>query len=352
MKPRSGLIGGCIALAAWLIGLALSTKAALLGWLFAVLAFAWIPIGCLALLMMTVLVPGSWRKLYGGPLLVGSALIPVAALAMVPLLLGVGALYDWADPSVSARLATFKSEWLSMPFFIARQVIYWAVFVAIWAALMLCPGIRTRLSALGLIAFALLASWMGIDLAESLTPDFHSSIYGLLILSEEWLGGIAFALAIGLRSWRGPAPTAASGAFLVALLMWLYLHAMQFLVIWSGDLPDEVGWYLVRGTGGWAWVTALIFLGQGLGPFFALLVPAVRASRTAMSAIAALTLAMRPVEAAWLLVPGQQSVWPALLLGAVAIVAIAGLGWAALDTIERKRPRWFDPEPFFVDSGD
>lgn len=348
MKSRLPLLTGAIALAAWLVGLMLVPKAALLGWLVAALAFASIPIGCLAVLMMVALVPGTWRRLYTAPLLTGSALLPVAALAMVPLLICVRALYPWADPSVAAGMTTFKAAWLSPGFFIARQLIYWAVLLSLWLALVLLPLARSAIAAAGLIAYAMLASWMGIDLAESLTPHFHSSIYGLLILSGQWLGGVAFGVAVGLQSERGPAPPSAAGALIVALLMWAYLHAMQFIVIWSGDIPAEVVWYVVRGTGGWAWVTGLLFVGQGLLPFFAMLSPDVRSSRTAMTAIALLTLAMRPLESAWLLLPGQGAGWSVWLFALVALVAMAGLGAASVAALRHRRPAWFAGNAWFV----
>ncbi len=342
MNGRVLLLAGLAALALWIVGLLFATKAALLGWLVAFVAFASVPVGCLAILMMVVLVPGSWRRLYTAPLLVGSALLPVAALAALPLLIGLWSLYPWADPAIAAQFTPFKATWLSPGFFIARQIAYWAILLGIWAALLLAPLGRTVIAAPGLIAFALVGSWMGIDLAETLTPDFHSSIYGLLMLGEQWLGGVALALVLGLWPLRKPAPPSAAGAFLVALLMWGYLHAMQFIVIWSGDLPDEVVWYLARGTGVWAWVSGFLFIGQGLAPFFALLSPSVRRSRTALIGIAGVTLAMRPVETAWLLLPQQQSAWAALAFAALALVAMAALAAASVAVIRRRRPDWFD----------
>ncbi len=346
MSRRIPLVAGIAGFALWAIGLAMAAKAALLGWLVAALAFAWVPVGCLAVLMMVVLVPGSWRSLYTGPLLLGSALLPAAAVAILPLLLGLWIVYPWADPSVAAHFAAFKAAWLSPAFFIVRQLVYWAILIAVWLALLLRPLARVPIAAAGLIAFALVASWMGVDLAETLTPEFHSSIYGLLILGCEWLSAVAFALVIGLRRGRGPAPPSASGALMVALLMWAYLHAMQFIVVWSGDLPDEVVWYLARGTGGWAWVTGLLFVGQGLVPFFAMLLPAVRSSRRAMSAIASLTLCMRPLESAWLLLPQEQSALLACLFALAALVGIAGAGAAGVLLALDRRPQFIEPARF------
>jgi hypothetical protein len=343
---RFSLPVGLAALAAWVVGLVFVAKAALLGWLVALVAFASIPVGCLAMLMMVVLVPGSWRRLYTGPLLLGSALLPLAAIAVVPVLIGMGSLYSWSDPNVTAAYPAFKAAWLSPAFFAVRQAIYWAILIGLWLAMLLRPALRLACAAVGLIVYALVASWMGIDLAETITPDFHSSIYGLLMLASGWVAAIGFALAIGLAPARTPAPISAAGAFLVAMLMWAYLHAMQFIVIWSGDLPDEVGWYVSRGTHGWEWLTALLYLGQAIGPFFALLMPAVRNSRRAMVIIGLLTLGLRPIESAWLILPQQSFGWAVWLLAPLALLAMAGLGGASVAALRGRLPDWFRGDRF------
>lgn len=348
MSLRYALPVGIVSLLLWGAGLFLWTKAALLGWLVAFLAFSSVAVGCLSVLMMVILVPGTWRRLYTGPLLIASALLPLAALAAIPILLGLGTLYSWTDPSVTAGYPGFKAEWLSPAFFVIRQIIYWAVFLGLWLAIVLLPSARAGIAAVGLIIFALLASWMGIDLAETLTPGFHSSIYGLLILAGQWIAALGFAIAVGCGVEGKPPGLAAAGVFAVALLAWTYLHAMQFIVIWAGDIPDEVVWYTARGTNGWEFVTALLYLVQGFGPFFAILSPSVRESRTAMTVIALVTLAMRPVEAAWFILPQQDGGWAAWVLAALALVAMVGLGGAAIAAVRKRRPEWTDGGRFFA----
>jgi hypothetical protein len=97
--------------------------------------------------------------------------------------------------------------------------------------------------------FGVVASFAGIDWIESLTPKFHSSIYGLLFLTFQLLAGLAFAIAIALRPGH-PRPTFSYGPiFLSTLLLWAYIQAMQYIVIWAGAIPDEVVWYLRRSAG-------------------------------------------------------------------------------------------------------
>ncbi|WP_229169337.1 hypothetical protein [Bradyrhizobium altum] len=86
--------------------------------------------------------------------------------------------------------------------------------------------------------YALTVSLTGIDWMESLEPNFHSPIYGFLFLSFTLLSGLAFMLGISLLSGRRIGRSAGySGLLLSLILLWAYLHAMQYIVIWSGNIP-------------------------------------------------------------------------------------------------------------------
>ena len=127
MNGRLSLVAAIAGLVAWIAGLVIAPHTALVGWLAAFVAFASVPIGCLSILTMLILVPGTWRALYTRPMLLGSALLPVAAIAVLPLLIGLSTLYPWADPAATASFASFKAAWLSPGFFIFRQVAWFAI---------------------------------------------------------------------------------------------------------------------------------------------------------------------------------------------------------------------------------
>jgi len=118
------------------------------------------------------------------------------------------------------------------------------------------------------------------------------------------------------------------------LLLWAYLHAMQYIIIWAGNIPDEVSWYVVRSGGGWGIVLWVLFLGQFTLPFFALLSARVRASTRALIALSAATLVLRYVEAAVLILPPLElpagPVAACLLVAAVATAAAGVLAWRTL----------------------
>ena len=323
------------------IGLVFATRTVLAAWLVAWLAWGSVPIGALALLMLVALIPGTWRALYAEPLTIGASLMPLVLIAVVPLLIGLGLIYPWTHPEVASTLSGFKALWLSSTFFVIRNIVFLVVLSGFaWALIAASPRSRAAIAAVGMIVYALIGSLIGIDFAETTEPLFHSSIYGLIALTNQWLAGTAFAIIVGLWTTQGRAPRAAAGVLVTGIILWAYMHAMQYIVIWSGDIPGEARWYLERGNGLW-WALAWTVFGlQGFIPFAALLSPTVRRSGRAMVALAGLTLAMRLAENAWLVLPGLKGIgWAVAPLILAASAAMLGCGWWAA-TRTRRSGRW------------
>ena len=342
MTRDRALLIGLVGLAGCIAGLFIAPRDTIVAWLVAWLGWGSIPIGSLALLMLVALIPGTWRELYVPPLTLGTSLMPLVAVAMIPLLVGVALIYPWSNPAVGSAFAGFKGAWLTVTFFVVRAVVYLVVLsLFAWGLLAVREELRPRIAAIGLILYALIGSLIGIDFAESTEPNFHSSIYGLLALTNQWLAGISFAILVGLWTSRGRAPRAAAGVLVTAVLMWGYMHAMQYIVIWAGNIPREAHWYLERGRHGWGALAAILYGLQGLFVFGALLSPSVRSSRHAMMALAALTLMMRLIENAWLVLPGLPGLTLAVApLILAASMAILGLGWVgAIELQARKTGR-------------
>jgi hypothetical protein len=346
MSRERAFFIGIAGLLAWAIGLVFAPRDALVAWLVCWLGWGAIPIGSLALLMLVALIPGSWRRLYGPPLAVGTAMMPLVATAMIPLLLGIGSIYPWTVSGATAGYAAFKAAWLSSGFFVARGIFYLAGLTALgWALLAAEPRSRAPIAAAGVIAYGLVGSLIGIDFAESTQPQFHSSIYGLLALTNQWLAGIAFAILLGLWRTSGKAPLAAAGVLVTAILMWAYMHAMQYIVIWAADIPAEARWYIERGRDDWWAIASLLYGLQGVVTFVALLSPKVRTSREAMMALAAMTLLMRLAEQAWLVLPGLPQVgWAVAPLMLAASIAMLGFGWAGTLALRRPQGSWGESE--------
>jgi hypothetical protein len=116
---------------------------------------------------------------------------------------------------------------------------------------------------------------------------------------------------------------------------------MQYIVIWAGDIPAEARWYIERGRHGWGALAWVLYGLQGLFSFAALLSPRVRNSAKAMMALAALTLVMRLVENAWLVLPGMRGVgWAVAPLMLAASLAMLGCGWAAALALKPFHEAW------------
>jgi hypothetical protein len=346
MSRERALILGVAGLIGWAVGLALAPREALVAWLVCWLGWGSIPIGALAVLMLVALIPGTWRQLYARPLVIGTTLMPIVAIAVIPLLAGVEIIYPWTAAGATAGYAAFKAGWLSTGFFVARTIAYLLVLSLIaWALLTVRPKLRAPVAAAGVILYALIGSLIGIDFAESTQPEFHSSIYGLLALSNQWLAGISFAILLGLWSSEGKAPLAAAGVLVTALLIWGYMHAMQYIVIWAGDIPAEARWYIERGQGGWGALAWLLYGLQGLVTFAALLSPKVRGSRKAMMALAGLTIVMRLIEQSWFVLPGIEGIgWAVAPLILAASLAMLGFGWVTAVALRRREEAWNEPE--------
>src|SRR4029079_7736034 len=118
---------------------------------------------------------------------------------------------------------------------------------------------------------------------------------------------------------------------LSVVLLWAYVHAMQYIVIWAGNIPDEAIWYIKRSSNGWQVVLAVIAVGQFVFPFFALLNSSVRSSRSWLLALCGVTLAMRCWEASILILPAIDNIAPlmvGLMLAAALTVVAVSLWWA------------------------
>jgi hypothetical protein len=314
-------------------GLVIDRRSALAGYLVAWIAIAAIPLGALGVLMTSYLVRRVWTERLHSLLVAATSALPVAAVLFVPILIGIKELYPAALDA--GGLPAFKAVYLAPWFFVLRTAIYFALLTLIahwqrraWRD----PDRMVRSASVGLIAYALVVSFAGIDWIESLEPEFHSSIYGLLFLCFTLLDGVAFGIAMGLLSGRPIGPTRGYGALLLSMiLLWTYVHAMQYIVIWAGNIPDEAVWYLKRSSGGWQFVLAFVALGQFVGPFLALLSARVRSDRRAVRALCGWTLMMRCWEAGILILPAVDHIAPStvwlMLLAALIFVGVS-LWWA------------------------
>jgi len=330
---RTKLVVIVVAALVLIAGLVLDPRSTLAAYLVAWVAIGAIPVGVLCVLMTSYLVRRAWTETLHVIMLSATSVLPILAVVLLPVLIGLKELYPAAVPGHA--LPAFKAVYLAPWFFVLRTVIYFVVLCAVarWQRMAWGDSDRMRRSAsVGLIIWALLVSLAGVDWVESLEPDFHSSEYGLLYLCFALVDGTAFAILMGLASGRRIGATRGYSALLLSvLLLWTYVHAMQYIVIWAGNIPDEAVWYIKRSSDGWQFVLAVVALGQFVFPFFALLNSRIRSSRSWLLALCALTLVMRCWEASILILPAIEHISPLIvtlmLPASLALVAIS-LWWA------------------------
>jgi hypothetical protein len=335
MRARPVLVlVGAIACAAVLAGAWRWPQDALAGWLAGAAAFASLPAGAIMLLLMMRLIPGAWGDALRLACEAGAMLTPVAALAFVPVLVGLAQLYPWVHrPAPSA----FAAEWLSPTGFIARTLLWFAFLgLAGWAMI---GRWRTGVAAAaGLVLMPVLAHLVAVDWLTSRDPGFASSAIGLQLLSIMAL--IAFSAAILLRhavGARSLRPGVLGALLLTLLLIGAYLDFMAYLIVWSGNLPASIGWYRARG-GVWAEVMQIAAVLAGW-PLLLLLLAKVRRNPRWLAALAGVALTGKMLELAWFAIPPGGSM--ALAFGAVAMAGFcclaAGLLPLALEWRVRRR---------------
>ncbi len=325
VQRRSLLIGG--------VGLMLCVGGAVLdpaqffrSYLVAYLFWIGIALGSLAIVMLHHLVGGAWGFVIRRLLESAASTLPVMALLFVPFLFGLHDLYVWARPEevAGSELLQHKSPYLNVPFFLTRTAIYFAVWIGLafllsrWsleqdrtADLSLSRRLQ-MLSGPGLVLYGLTMTFGAIDWVMSLEPEWFSTIYGITFMVGQVLSSFAFIILIAVvLADRPPLADVASPAhfhdlgnlLLAFVMLWAYMAFSQFLIIWTGNLPEEIPWYLHRIGGGWKWIGPSLFLFYFAVPFLLLLSRGTKRRRRMLFVVAAAIVMMRLVDLFWLVAP-------------------------------------------------
>lgn len=310
-----------------------------------------ITLGCLGLLMLQYLTSGAWGMVIRRVLEAGTRTLPLMILLFIPLaFFGLSHIYHWVHPELitdaaARKIVEQKLPYLNPTFFWIRAGIYFvlwgglAYFLNKWSS----ENDRTadpkflswltKLSGPGIVFFVFAVSFASFDWVMSLDPEWFSTIFGLLFVVNWVLS--AFALVITVMvvlSTRkpmlgvvAPAHFHDLGKLLLAFVMlWAYFSFSQYLIIWSGNIPEETKWYLNRLRGGWGYVGLLIVLLHFALPFVLLLSRDLKRNARTLMWVALLVFGMRFIDVLWLVVPefhrGQ------LHFGWMDFVAPVGIG--------------------------
>ena len=294
------------------------------GWLAAFVFLSMIPIGSLGLLLVHGISGGRW----GGDLVpvlapVARAL-PLFLLAFLPVLIWRSAIYDWPSHGVPPDVARY---YLNPPFFAARTIIA----LLIWSLMAWRNVWRTPLGAgLGLVVHGILLTFIPADWILTLRPISSSTGVGLGFGIEQMFAALAFAALWPQRAATPRANRDLAGVMLTCLLATVYFDYMQFIIIWYGNIPEKVSWYVARGYGVWPLIAFISFMLGAAIPFLAILHPAVRANARPLRVLGILVLTGIALHVAWLTLPafGYLCAVPAMLsIFAILLIAQAARPW-------------------------
>ena len=326
---QRALIVGLVGLAAGGVGAFLNVDQFFRSWLIGFLFCLGLAVGSLGLLMLQHLSGGQWGLVSRRVFEASSRTLPLVALAFIPILFGMRPLFLWARPEAvqTDRILQMKAPYLNVSFFTVRAVVYFAFWLLCmfllnkWSAaqdrgetaVTTEDTVRFRkVSAPGLLFLVVTVTFASVDWVMSLDPEWFSTIFGLLTVVG-W-GLMTFALTIIVLSMLERSGAATDilkpghfhdlGKLLLAFVMlWAYMSFSQFLIIWAGNLPEEIPWYVRRTTGTWGYVAIALVIGHFALPFTLLLSQDLKKRSKLLAGVALFILVMRLVDIIWLVEP-------------------------------------------------
>jgi len=325
MSNTSRLILGVAAVAAiiGLLGVFVDIERFFQAYLVGFVFWTEVAIACLGIVLLNALVNARWLYTIQRFAEAGARTMPLLALLFIPVALGLGTIYPgWAGGAETA-LEGGKEVFLQPIFFILRTYIYFAVWT--WIAYRLTgwsyaadpqedyefDDHHRNFAAVAAVFFMLTTSLAGFDWTMSLLPEWFSSVWGWLALARAALTGFSFLLVIIVFFWGSGALAEAANKrakddlatiLLVSLLVYCYMHVVQFIIIWAGNVTYFVEWYDVHNEGSWLLVTQFMVITHAAA-IVLLLMPGLKRNRSIVMLIAAAIFLLRIIGMYWVVMP-------------------------------------------------
>jgi hypothetical protein len=371
-------IAGAVGLLLTLIGAAISPQRAMLAYLIAYVYWLGLAIGAITLVMAHHAAGAHWNVSIRRFSETFGATIPLFVILFIPLLLGAKHVWFWVAPHDPIpkelhELLHHKRAYLNLGSFTLRAVLYFVVWTLLgwliraWSIRQdetADPAFTVRArwwSPPGLLLFALTFTFASFDWLMSLQPTWYSTIFGLYIYIGCFVSSIALLCLVvtGLRASESPIGAVISvdhqhnaGKLLFAFIVfWAYMAFSQYMLIWAGNLPEELQWIVVRSRGVWRPVGILILIGHFVVPFFLLLSRDLKRSAPALGGVAAWMLVIHYVDLYWVVMPATQESRIGLhWTHFTAFIGIGGLSVAAAMLLFRGARPVPVGDPFLEDS--
>ena len=348
MQQRS-LVIGVIAAIASVAGAYLAPGSFYSAYLIGFMFWLGLSLGCMAILMLYHLVGGAWGTVIRRILESGMMTLPLMFVLFIPILLHLPKLYFWARPGLTDRkIIEIHQSYLNFNGILLRYILYFVIwfgmayFLNRWSteqdSIAGQSTLRFRaMSSIGLVIYSLTISFAVIDWVMSLQARWISTIYGLLFIAGEALSAFCFCVVIeSILGKRKPMSEYLTdtevhdhGKFMLAFVMvWAYFNFSQWLIIWAGNLPEEIPWYVRRMNGGWEVAGLFLVVFHFAVPFALLLSQRLKRKTRTLVWLASWLMVMRIVDIFWHIEPASH---PAFHLSWLHFTIVAGIGglWMA-----------------------
>lgn len=312
-----------------------------------------VALGSMAILMIRHLTGGGWGTVIRRILGAAMRTLPLLAALFIPVIFGIRRLYVWAQPldniadkHLREHLDQITKTYLTVNGFIIRAIFYFAVWNVLsfllskWSKETDRPnapnnsGRFKTVSGPGLILYGFTISFAAIDWVMSIDPSWISTIFGLIILIGEVLSAMAFAVVVEriLFDYKPMSEMLTSdfvhdhGKWMLAFTMvWAYFNFSQWLIIWAGNLPSEITFYLTRIHNGWQAVGLFLVIFGFAIPFATLLSRPFKRNIRKLVWLAAWVLIIRYVDLFWIIEPNFSKNFNITIADIVVPIAIGGI---------------------------
>jgi hypothetical protein len=320
-----------------------------------------VALGSMAIIMIRHLTGGGWgvviRRVQGAAM----RTLPLLTILFIPMIIAVAQhrIYPWAMPLASvqdehirehlAKNTFITDSYLNFTGYLVRAIIYFAIWnllsflLSKWSIEGDSPSARDNtqrfkaVSGPGLILYAFTISFAAIDWVMSLDPSWISTIFGLVILIGEVLAAMCFAVFVErilveykpMSDLLKPDFVHDHGKWMLTFIMvWAYFSFSQWLIIWAGNLPSEITFYMKRLNGGWGYVALFLAIFHFAVPFAILLSRPFKRNIRKLFWLAVWLLCMRFVDLFWIIEPNFSPTFHVTLADIIVPMAIGCL-WMA-----------------------
>ena len=315
-----------------------------------------VALGSMAILMIRHLTGGGWGMVIRRILGAAMRTVPLLAVLFIPVILGIKKLYIWAQPlenitdkHLREHLEDITKTYLTTNGFIVRAIFYFAIWnllsflLSHWSKQTDHAGAPDNtdrfkvVAGPGLILYGFTISFAAIDWVMSLDPSWISTIFGLVVLIGQVLSAMCFAVVVErilynykpMSEMLKPDFVHDHGKWMLAFTMvWAYFNYSQWLIIWAGNLPAEITYYIRRLNGGWGSVGLFIVIFHFVVPFGILLSRSFKRNIRKLVWLATWLLLMRYLDLFWIIEPNFSKTLTFTLADVVVPIAIGGF-WLA-----------------------